>query len=323
VSIQLQEFRTSHQNLSAKTEAVERQAGLLGSAMALFNRYGPTESTVLISVILPTYNKTHCIAEAIQSVLAQYYQNWELIIVDDGSVDSTASVVAPYLRDSRVHYLPRAHGGQSRARNHGIARSQGEIIAYLDSDNVWYPGFLHAAAAAFSEDAELEVVYGAMLSEHHEIKVGTILWERFDRRRLCFNNFIDLNPVAHWRKLVRRYGGFDERLARLPDWDLILRYTVDTPARPIPVFAALPGARQYPGDGHRSLWSSLFRYPPPLASQPDIPPAAGALCRLALSAIERDLHRNRDPQPEAARYSGESLASDTRPIAISDQRPDA
>jgi glycosyltransferase involved in cell wall biosynthesis len=100
----------------------------------------------IVSVILPTRDRAHCVADAIASVQAQHFTDWELIIVDDGSLDDTASVVEPFLDDRRIHYVEQAASGSCAARNHGQRLARGGLIAYLDSDNVWYPGFLSAAA---------------------------------------------------------------------------------------------------------------------------------------------------------------------------------
>lgn len=92
----------------------------------------------LISIILPTYNRAELITGALDSVFAQTYSNWELVIIDDGSVDSTVDVLKNY-EDPRIIYLYQENKGVSDARNNGISRSSGEVIALLDSDDEWLP----------------------------------------------------------------------------------------------------------------------------------------------------------------------------------------
>ncbi|MDG2433717.1 glycosyltransferase family 2 protein [Flavobacterium sp.] len=93
-----------------------------------------------ISVIMPAYNAGLFIDNAIQSVVNQVYNNWELIIVDDGSTDDTASKVLPWLSlDSRIHYFYQENSKQGKARNHGISLSQGTYLAFLDADDLWLP----------------------------------------------------------------------------------------------------------------------------------------------------------------------------------------
>lgn len=93
-----------------------------------------------VSVIMPTYNCAEYIREAISSVQAQSYQNWELFIVDDLSTDETRDIVAPYLEDHRIHYHCLSEkGGTAAARNYGLRQATGEYVAFLDSDDLWVP----------------------------------------------------------------------------------------------------------------------------------------------------------------------------------------
>lgn len=96
-----------------------------------------------VSVIMPAYNASRFISEAIDSVIAQTFTGWELIIVDDGSVDVTSEIVKEYLsRDSRISYYYQENGKQGKARNLGISKSKGFYIAFLDADDLWLPGKL-------------------------------------------------------------------------------------------------------------------------------------------------------------------------------------
>lgn len=94
----------------------------------------------MISIIMPTYNCARFIAKSIESVLAQTYTDWELLIVDDCSTDNTISVVQPYLRDTRIHYFTLEHNsGAAIARNKALREAKGQYIAFLDSDDLWLP----------------------------------------------------------------------------------------------------------------------------------------------------------------------------------------
>lgn len=95
----------------------------------------------LVSIIMPSYNTAGFIAESIDSVLAQSYKNWELIIVDDCSADNTDEIVKPYLSDNRIHYLKNVENrGAAFSRNTALREAKGKWIAFLDSDDLWMPG---------------------------------------------------------------------------------------------------------------------------------------------------------------------------------------
>lgn len=94
----------------------------------------------LVSIIMPSYNTASFIAESIQSVLAQSYKDWELIIVDDCSPDNTDDVVRPYLSDERIKYLKNEkNSGAAVSRNRALREAKGKWIAFLDSDDLWMP----------------------------------------------------------------------------------------------------------------------------------------------------------------------------------------
>jgi glycosyltransferase involved in cell wall biosynthesis len=191
-----------------------------------------------VSIVLPTRDRAGFIGDAIASVQAQSFTDWELIIVDDGSLDATSVVVTAFLTDRRVRYITQDRSGHAAARNSGLRLSRGALIAYLDSDNLWYPHFLDAAVAVLAALPEVDCVYGALATEAHPQALRTILFDAFDRDRLLRANFIDLNTVVHRWLLTERYGGFDEALNRLVDWDLLLRITQEKPAFRVPVLAA-------------------------------------------------------------------------------------
>lgn len=98
------------------------------------------ENDKLVSIIMPAYNASEYIQESINSVLAQTYKNWELIIVDDGSTDTTADIVKKnLLNEERIILLQQSNGKQGKAKNLGIGNAKGSYIAFLDSDDLWMP----------------------------------------------------------------------------------------------------------------------------------------------------------------------------------------
>jgi glycosyltransferase involved in cell wall biosynthesis len=175
----------------------------------------------LISVILPTRNRAALLPAAIESVRAQSYGRWELLVVDDGSTDATASVLAGFAADPRIRVL-HGHGkGVAAARNIAMAAAQGLFFAYLDSDNTWRPEFLEIAASALLE-RNLDLVYSAL--ETNDGWRTRYVGAEFDLTALGRRNFIDINVVLHRRELYEARGGCDEALRRMSDWDVILRY---------------------------------------------------------------------------------------------------
>lgn len=99
-------------------------------------------SEELISIVIPLYNKSENISRTINSVLSLKYNNWELIIIDDGSTDNSASLVKSYLYDNRIKYIHKTNGGVSSARNLGVKKSHGKWIIFLDADDYFLPDAL-------------------------------------------------------------------------------------------------------------------------------------------------------------------------------------
>jgi len=108
----------------------------------------------LISIIMPTYNRKNTLPRAIQSVLSQTYKNWELIIVDDGSIDNTSELIEEYSKkNKKITYIQNTHKkGVSGARNTGIEKAKGEYIAFLDSDDEWFKHHLEESIRALKEN---------------------------------------------------------------------------------------------------------------------------------------------------------------------------
>jgi glycosyltransferase involved in cell wall biosynthesis len=185
----------------------------------------------LVSIVMPVRNRAALVGRAIESVLAQTYLNWELIIIDDGSTDGTGKAIRPYLAHRRVRYIKRKARGAAFARNTGLRSARGELVAYLDSDNEWHKDFLQHIVPAFA-DQTVQSGYGILRRQADD---GSYYqqFETFDWQKMLRANFVDLNAYVHRRSLFERYGGFDENLKRLLDWDLILRYTRHHPALPV------------------------------------------------------------------------------------------
>jgi glycosyltransferase involved in cell wall biosynthesis len=94
------------------------------------------------SIVIPTYNREDLIGRTLTTIQSQTIDEWEVLIVDDGSQDNTADVVRPFLSDSRFQYLPKENAERGAARNYGLARAQGEYVVFLDSDDLFHPNHL-------------------------------------------------------------------------------------------------------------------------------------------------------------------------------------
>lgn len=186
---------------------------------------GRSSKTPTVSVIMPTWNRGQLIARAIESLLWQTASDWECIIIDDGSTDGTRQVIDRYLKDERFRYFYKEHENCSRARNFGLRQARGEIITYLDTDNVWLPHYLSAVIDAFNQNPDINAMYACQIVEERaESSKYFFRGEPFNYQKALKGNYIDLNVFAHRRKLVESLGGFDDQLARLSDWDMVLRY---------------------------------------------------------------------------------------------------
>lgn len=178
------------------------------------------------SMIMPTHNRAWCISEAIGSALRQTHQNFELIIVDDGSDDDTLEVIQRtfglQLDSGTIRYVQLAEStGVCAARNIGIAHARYDWITYLDSDNQLRPNFLTVMANAIIEQPQKDCFYGQIINRG----TGLVVGRGFVRNDILRGNYIDLGVVAHRKSLIHRLGGFDPDLRRLVDWDLIIRLT--------------------------------------------------------------------------------------------------
>lgn len=196
-----------------------------------------------VSVLMPTYNRERYLPEAIESVLRQTYESFELLIVDDGSTDRTKEVVAPYLTDHRIKYFHKPNGGQSSGRNFGFKRSQGSYICFLDSDNKWLPNKLELCVNAALENPSYDVFYGDNIAidsegnELHRVKMkrhsGMITAE------LLKDNFVTINTSMLSRECYEAMGGLDEKFLRAPDYEFWLRLSTKFKFLYIPEYMAL------------------------------------------------------------------------------------
>ena len=185
----------------------------------------------LVSVIIPTFNRGWVVAEAVQSVIAQEYQPLEIIVVDDGSTDNTREELMPFME--KIVLVTQKNMGVSAARNTGIRRSHGSLVAFLDSDDLWLPGKISTQVDFFNMNPD------AMICQTEEI------WIRNSKRvnpkkkhkklsGMIFEPSLHLCLVSPSAVMIKKSlfdikGYFDEELKACEDYDLWLRISSTIP----------------------------------------------------------------------------------------------
>ncbi len=183
-----------------------------------------------VSVVIPTFNYARYLGEAIESVLAQTYPAYEIIVVDDGSTDDTPAVVERYA--GKIRGLRIANGGVSRARNTGVAAATGDLIAFLDADDHWQPRKLELQIATFLDHPNAGLIHTG--SHVYDQGTGTSLCVFSPNRTVDLAELIrccsvSASSVMVPRAILKRVGHFDEKLVGTEDWDMWLRIALDHP----------------------------------------------------------------------------------------------
>ncbi|AEI96556.1 glycosyltransferase family 2 protein [Roseobacter litoralis] len=193
----------------------------------------------LISVVVPVYNRAHEVVRSVGSICAQSYQNLEILIVDDCSTDDIEGAVTD-LKDSRVRLVRREkNGGAAAARNSGLAAATGDLVAFMDSDDIsLFDRFAQEMALFCSLPEDYIGVYAAAIAhtdttEDARAQAAARVLPPIHRRPLSGNlfdatlegNFIDMPTMLLKKSAVLAAGPFDERLRNNVDWDFTLRLT--------------------------------------------------------------------------------------------------
>ena len=189
-----------------------------------------------ISVVIPAYNGARTIAATIDSVLRQSREDFELIVVDDGSTDETADLVEDLLRsDPRARLVRQPNGGTAAARNTGLDQARGELVSFLDNDDLWMPEYLARMSSALEREPGAGLSYtDAWILDDRTKRVRTKTALQFFPavsprapaatvlRALLKTNFI-MSSVTARRQALVEVGGFDPKLSGVDDYDLWIR----------------------------------------------------------------------------------------------------
>lgn len=209
-------------------------------------RVTPPNPAPTISVVTPSLNHGRFIARTIESILGQAYPELEYIIMDGGSIDETLDIVDRY-RDQIHHFESGPDAGQASAINRGFAHSSGEIMAWLNSDDLLLPGSLARVANLFADHPEVDLIYGhRVLIDEEDRDIGIWITPPHGPDSLKWFDFLP-QETAFWRRsLWERAGGIDEAIGVAFDWDLFLRFQA-AEARIVRIPRLLGGFRLHPG----------------------------------------------------------------------------
>lgn len=186
----------------------------------------PDHDSVDITVILPTYNRSELLHRAVASVLNQTLNQLELIVIDDGSTDHTATTVEKFAaKDPRVIYIRTEHAGACKARNAGIDRARGKYIAFQDSDDYWQPHFLETLHKIARSRNDQDVVFCTHLVQHIDGRMRIKPDRLIDQPNstILSGNIVSTQTALVPRRLLSDRIRFDEQLLRYQDWDLWLQ----------------------------------------------------------------------------------------------------
>jgi glycosyltransferase involved in cell wall biosynthesis len=185
-----------------------------------------------VSVITPAWNAERFIGDAIASVLAQTFTNWEMVIVDDGSTDGTAALVETYAaRNPRIRLLRQQNAGPSAARNHAMREARGSFFAFLDSDDRWTPEFLRAQVEVFGRypDTALVTANGVFDGgpfDGRPMKPVTTLCPTLPLTEIITDETAVFIMTVFRREVFETIGGFDETQWTSEDYDFWLRAAI-------------------------------------------------------------------------------------------------
>jgi glycosyltransferase involved in cell wall biosynthesis len=194
-------------------------------ALHLPRRYGtekPPDDAPRIAIVTPSFNHAPFISATVESVLAQNYPVLAYLVQDGGSTDRTVEILRSF--GHRLRWRSEPDGGQANALNRGFAGIDGEIMAYLNSDDMLLPGTLAYVARAFRDDPALDLVYGHRIFVDIEGReIGRAVLPPHDARALTWADYVPQETLFWRRRVWERIGPFDESFDFALDWDFILR----------------------------------------------------------------------------------------------------
>ena len=248
----------------------------------------------LVSVVIPAYNAARTLKSTVQSVFEQNTQDFEIIIVDDGSKDNTIAV-AESIEDSRVKIITQANGGASAARNTGIKAAEGKYVAMLDADDLWMPHKLERQLAVLNSEKDVSAVQSGVYFVDNDLEVISVrpCFRSKDALldTLLFQNLPGLmSTLIVERAAFEKIGYLDTKLVILEDWELAIRLSRYCNFKSIEEPLAL--YRQFPGNRSKDLSIHIepgFIILERLFNDPTLPPHIRTRKKLIYSTFYRML----------------------------------
>ena len=189
-----------------------------------YRRPAALKNPPLVTVVTPSFQQGRYLERTLKSVLDQNYPRLEYVVQDGGSTDSTREVIDRY-RDKLARAEMRRDNGQSHAINLGFAGTRGEIMAYLNSDDMLLPGSLNAVAAYFEAHPEVDAVYGhRVVIDSDDNELGRWVMPTHNPEVLKWADYVPQETLFWRRRLWDKVGGIDESFRFAMDWDLLLRF---------------------------------------------------------------------------------------------------
>lgn len=198
-----------------------------------------------ISIVTPSFNQGQFIEETIRSVLLQKYKNFEYIIMDGGSSDNTLEIIQKY-KDNIAYWASEPDRGQTHAINKGLALATGDIIAYLNSDDIYLPDTFIEVVHFFNQNPDIDMLYGDLVHIDKQSNIIDIMrCDTLDQDKLfSFHYYFPQASVFLRKGIIQKIGFFDENLHLNMDYDYWIRLSFDGKMAHIP--RTLACARLYP-----------------------------------------------------------------------------
>ncbi len=199
----------------------------------------------MISIIIPCYNYGHLIAETIDSILNQTYQNFEIIVINDGSTDNTETVVGAYANnDARIKYYKYSNGGLGASRNKGLEKATGNYIQFLDADDLLERSKFEVQLQIFKDNPQVDIVYGSVryfTNKPFDLNARLLTYWGADEewmpkisgndeefaQRAFKGNFTHLSSPLFTKQIVNKVGLFDNDVSAVADYHFLLRCVVE------------------------------------------------------------------------------------------------